>query len=128
MSRINFILKGLSSVQEELHIKGTVQDKPNIKGTVQDKLHLKGTVHYPVSRKNFIFKGLCRINLIIKGLSKINKSENLRRMNHFEKFNKINRYFLQKMLDFSSVSCVLCFKDLRFVGTIVSRAPNYISH
>ena len=30
-----------------------------------------------------------------------NKSENLRRMNHFEKFNKANRiFFLQKMLDF----------------------------
>ena len=32
------------------------------------------------------------------------KSENLRRMNHFQKFNKANRnFFLQKMLDFSSV-------------------------
>ena len=29
------------------------------------------------------------------------KSENLRRMNHFEKFNKANRnFFLQKILDF----------------------------
>ena len=35
------------------------------------------------------------------------KSENLKRMNHFEKFNKANRiYFLQKMLDFSSIMCV----------------------
>ena len=32
------------------------------------------------------------------------KSENLRRKNHFEKFNKANRnYFLQKMQDFSSI-------------------------
>ena len=31
------------------------------------------------------------------------KSENLRRMNHFEKFNKANmNFFLQKMLDFLS--------------------------
>ena len=29
------------------------------------------------------------------------KSENLRRINHFEKFNKANR-----MLDFSSIMCV----------------------
>ena len=30
------------------------------------------------------------------------KSENLRRMNHFEKFNTVNRnFFSQKMLDFS---------------------------
>ena len=29
------------------------------------------------------------------------KSENLRRMNHFEKFNKVNRiFYLQKMPDF----------------------------
>ena len=35
------------------------------------------------------------------------KSENFRRMNHFEKFNKANRiFFLQKMLDFSSIICV----------------------
>ena len=46
------------------------------------------------------------------------KSENLRKMNHFEKFNKANRnFFLQKMLkvniyslwkmlDFSSILCV----------------------
>ena len=35
------------------------------------------------------------------------KSENLRRMNHFEKFNKANRiFFLQKVLDFSSIMCV----------------------
>ncbi len=34
------------------------------------------------------------------------KSENLRRMNHFEKFNKANRnFFLQKMLDFSIIIC-----------------------
>ena len=31
------------------------------------------------------------------------KSENLRRMNNFEKFNTANRIFLQKMLDFSSI-------------------------
>ena len=31
-------------------------------------------------------------------------SENLRRMNHFEKFNKANR--IEKMLDFSSIMCV----------------------
>ena len=43
------------------------------------------------------------------------KSENLRRMNHFEKFNKANRFFfLQKMLDFSSIMCVyLGVKDWR---------------
>ena len=42
------------------------------------------------------------------------KSENLRRMNHFEKFNKANRnFFLQKMLDFSSIICVLDVKDWR---------------
>ena len=35
------------------------------------------------------------------------KSENLRRMNHFEKFNKANRiFFLQKVLDFPSIMCV----------------------
>ena len=35
------------------------------------------------------------------------KSENLRRMNHFEKFNKANNnFFLQKMLDFSNILCV----------------------
>ena len=46
------------------------------------------------------------------------KSENLRKMNHFEKFNKANRnFFLQKMLkvniyslwkmlDFSSILCL----------------------
>ena len=35
------------------------------------------------------------------------KSENLRKMNHFEKLNKADRiYFLQKMLDFSSIMCV----------------------
>ena len=35
------------------------------------------------------------------------KSENLKRMNCFEKFNKANRiYFLQKMLDFSSIMVV----------------------
>ena len=35
------------------------------------------------------------------------KTENLRRMNHFEKFNKANRnFFLQKMLGFSSSLCV----------------------
>ena len=34
------------------------------------------------------------------------KSENLRRMNHFEKSNKANSNFLQKMLDFSSNMCV----------------------
>ena len=34
------------------------------------------------------------------------KSEKLRRMNHFEKFNKANRnFFLQKMLDFSIIIC-----------------------
>ena len=33
------------------------------------------------------------------------KSENLRRMNHFEKF-KANEFFLLKMLDFSSIMCV----------------------
>ena len=32
------------------------------------------------------------------------KSENLRRMNHFEKFNRANRnFFSQKMLDFWSI-------------------------
>jgi len=43
------------------------------------------------------------------------KSENLKRMNHFEKFNKVNRiYFLLKMLDFSSIMCVyLGVKDWR---------------
>ena len=35
------------------------------------------------------------------------KSENLRRMNHFEKLNKANRnLFWQKMLDSSSIMCV----------------------
>ena len=35
------------------------------------------------------------------------KSENLRKMNHFEKFDKANRnFFLQKMLDFSRIICV----------------------
>ena len=35
------------------------------------------------------------------------KSENFRRMNRFEKFNKANRiFFLQKMLDFLSIICV----------------------
>ena len=35
------------------------------------------------------------------------KSENSRRMNHFEKFNKANIiFFMQKMLDFSSIMCV----------------------
>jgi len=35
------------------------------------------------------------------------KSENVRKMNHFEKFDKANRnFFLQKMLDFSSIICV----------------------
>ena len=35
------------------------------------------------------------------------KSENLRKMNHFEKFNKANNnFFLQKMLDFSNILCV----------------------
>ena len=35
------------------------------------------------------------------------KSENLRRMNHFEKFNKVNRiFYLQKMPDFLSIMCV----------------------
>ena len=35
------------------------------------------------------------------------KSDNLRRMNHFEKVNKAKRkYFLQKMLAFSSIMCV----------------------
>ena len=34
----------------------------------------------------------------------MDKSENLGRINHFEKFNKANRiFFLQKMLDFSSI-------------------------
>jgi len=32
------------------------------------------------------------------------KLENLRKMNHFEKFNKANRiFFLRKVLDFSSI-------------------------
>ena len=36
------------------------------------------------------------------------KSENLRRMNNFKKFNKANRIFCwQKMLDFSRIMCVL---------------------
>ena len=34
------------------------------------------------------------------------KSENLRRINHFEKFNKANRNFFQNMLDFLSFMCV----------------------
>ena len=35
------------------------------------------------------------------------KSENLRRMNHLEKFNKANKKFvLQKLLDFSSIMCI----------------------
>ena len=36
------------------------------------------------------------------------KSEYLRRKNPFEKFNKAyrNYFFLQKMLDFSSIMCV----------------------
>ena len=35
------------------------------------------------------------------------KSENLGRINHFEKFNKATRnFFLQKSLDFSSIMCV----------------------
>ena len=35
------------------------------------------------------------------------KSENLRRMNHFEKFNKANRKkMLKKMLGFVSIMCV----------------------
>ena len=34
------------------------------------------------------------------------KSENLGRINQFEKFNKAKRnFFLQKMLDFSSIMC-----------------------
>ena len=40
------------------------------------------------------------------------KLENLRRMNHFEKFNKANRnFFLQKILDF--LSAYLGGKDWR---------------
>ena len=31
------------------------------------------------------------------------KSENLRKMNHLKKFNKANRIFLQKMLDYVSI-------------------------
>ena len=34
------------------------------------------------------------------------KSENLRTMNHFEKFDKIIEFFLQRMQDFSSIMCV----------------------
>ncbi len=38
------------------------------------------------------------------------KSENLTRMNRFEKFNKAKRnFFLQEMLDFSSTLCVFWF-------------------
>ena len=35
------------------------------------------------------------------------KSENLRRTNHFEKFNKANRFFfVAENADFSSILCV----------------------
>jgi len=43
------------------------------------------------------------------------KSENLRRMNYFEKFYKTNRIFLQKMLDFSSINCVFWRQRLEIV-------------
>ena len=33
----------------------------------------------------------------------VDKAENLRRINLFENFNEANRFFLQKMLDFSSI-------------------------
>ena len=39
------------------------------------------------------------------------KSENYRRINHFEKFNKANRIFLQKMLDFRVLCAYLGVKD-----------------
>ena len=42
------------------------------------------------------------------------KSENLRRMNHFEKSNKANRtFFWQKMLDFRVLCAYLGVKDWR---------------
>ena len=49
------------------------------------------------------------------------KSENLRRMNHFEKFNKANRKFCwQKMLDFSRIMYYYYYY-LRILGlTIVN--------
>ena len=42
------------------------------------------------------------------------KSENLKRMNHFETFNKANRiFFLQKMIIFRVLCAYLGVKDWR---------------
>ena len=50
---------------------------------------------------------LCNISLRGLNCDLGDKSENLRRMNHFEKFNKANKKFvLQKLLDFSSIMSV----------------------
>ena len=47
------------------------------------------------------------------------KSENLRKMNHFKKFNEANRnYFGQKMLDFFSIMCVFWRRRLEIINII----------
>ena len=51
------------------------------------------------------------------------KSENLRRMNHFEKFNKTNIiFFLQKVLDFLSIMCVFWCKILEIIKYDMGRS------